>query len=123
MLSNATKPSDLDAERVALDHTGAHACFDSEVPGEESIMKWTREGSVLKRITSLPVDPATNMHSPDGERDAMYCDISPDGSCIVFLSDAQLADLNATHKCDPSAALQGCIEVKKGEGTSPLDVR
>ena len=60
-------------------------------------MKWTREGSVLKRITSLPDDPATNMHSPDGKRDAMNCDISPDGSCIVFLSDAQLSLITDHH--------------------------
>ena len=74
-------------------------------------MKWTRDGAVLKRITSHPDDPATDLHSPDGKRDSMYCDISADGSCIVFVSDAHLADLNETHKCDASAEKQGCLEV------------
>jgi hypothetical protein len=45
----------------------------------------------------------------------MYCSISADGSCIVFVSDAHLADLNATHKCDASAEKQGCLEVTRSK--------
>jgi Tol biopolymer transport system component len=115
LLSNASKPSDKDAKSVSVDSNGAHACFHSEVPGEESIMKWTREGNVLERITSNPDDPETNMHSPDGMRDAFYCDISADGSCIVFVSDAELADANETHKCNPSAEQKGCVTVGKSK--------
>jgi Tol biopolymer transport system component len=119
LLSNATKPSDLDAKRVALDHTGAHACYDSQVPGEESIMKWTKGGTTT-RVTSMPKSPATNLHSPDGKRDlaaSSRCDISADGSCIVFVSDAHLADESETLKCDMtlSADKQGCIEVGKSK--------
>lgn len=115
LLSSDDKPSDKDAKRVSLDHTGAHACFDSEISGLASIMKWTKEGNVLKSFVSLPNaktdDPGTSLHSPDGKRDALYCNIAADGKCIVFETDAHIADLNETHKCNPSAEKKGCVEV------------
>jgi hypothetical protein len=118
LLSNASKPSDLDAKYVDLDRTGAHACYSSQVPGEESVMKWTGSSASITRITSMPKKPETNLQSPLGKRDlasASRCDISADGSCIVFASDAQLADLNGTHKCAIGAQNQGCVEVGYGK--------
>jgi len=95
LISDPNKPSDKDAEMVALDYSGNRACYTSDIPGEESIMLAEFASDGTKTITFV-----TNMTTYEG-RDAFYCDISSDGSTIVFQSDAELvADAPVTKSKD-----------------------
>lgn len=87
LISDSNKPSDKDAKMVALDYSGNRACYSSNIPGEESIM--LAEFSSVGDSSTKQITYVTNLTADEG-RDAFYCDISSDGSTIVFQSDAML---------------------------------
>jgi len=72
---------DIDYEFADVSGNGSKICYEQDLPGS---------GGVSVHLVTMPsgdVVELTNSSASDGDRNSMRCDVSRDGSTVVFQSD------------------------------------